>query len=246
MSQKGDKSLHEAVAPEPVVYEPVLDAVSPAQPVRVLIADDHHLVRAGIVALLKSIQGVAVIAQAGDGREALDIIERERPYIVMLDIAMPRLNGIDVAARVTKDFPGVRVLMLSTYVNEEYVLQALRAGAAGYLVKGADTPELELALKALMRGESYLSPAISKHVISDYAKRVGGEAGSLELLTARQREILQLIAEGYSTKDIARQLKISVKTVDTHRTALMEKLEIHDLAGLVRYAVRIGLIASEG
>jgi DNA-binding NarL/FixJ family response regulator len=215
------------------------------QPIRILIADDHNLVRAGIVALLKSIDGVSVIAQAGDGREALEMTLRERPDIALLDIAMPKLNGMEVAARISKESPQVRVLMLSTYVNEEYVLQALRAGAVGYLVKGADTPELELALKALMRGESYLSPAISKHLITDYAKRIGGEAGSLELLTPRQREVLQLIAEGHSTKEIAHQLKISIKTVETHRSVLMERLDIHDLAGLVRYAVRVGMVASE-
>jgi DNA-binding NarL/FixJ family response regulator len=215
------------------------------QPIRILIADDHNLVRAGIVALLKSIDGVSVIAQAGDGREALEMTLSERPDIALLDIAMPKLNGMEVAARISKESPQVRVLMLSTYVNEEYVLQALRAGAVGYLVKGADTPELELALKALMRGESYLSPAISKHLITDYAKRIGGEAGSLELLTPRQREVLQLIAEGHSTKEIAHQLKISIKTVETHRSVLMERLDIHDLAGLVRYAVRVGMVASE-
>lgn len=213
-------------------------------PIRIVIADDHNLVRAGIVALLKSIEGVTVVAQAGDGREALEIIRRERPDIAMLDIAMPRMNGIEIATRVTKEFPKVSVLMLSTYVNEEYVLQALRAGAAGYLVKGADTPELEIALKALMRGESYLSPAISKHLITDYAKRVAGEAGKLELLTARQREVLQLLVEGHSTKQIALQLNIGVKTAESHRAILMERLDIHDVAGLVRYAVRVGIVSS--
>ncbi len=216
------------------------------KPIRIVIADDHNLVRAGLVALLNSIDGVTVVAQAGDGREALETIERVRPDIALLDIAMPRLNGMEVAARVAKDIPGVRVLMLSTYVNEEYVLRALRAGAAGYLIKGADTPELEIALRALMRGESYLSPAVSKHLISDYAKRIGGEAGKLELLTARQREILQLIAEGHSTRDIALQLKISVKTVETHRAVVMERLDIHDVPGLVRFAVRAGVVPAEG
>ncbi len=215
------------------------------KPIRIVIADDHNLVRAGLVALLNTIDGVTVVAQAGDGREALETIERVRPDIALLDIAMPRLNGMEVAARVAKDIPGVRVLMLSTYVNEEYVLRALRAGAAGYLIKGADTPELEIALRALMRGESYLSPAVSKHLISDYAKRIGGEAGKLELLTARQREILQLIAEGHSTRDIALQLKISVKTVETHRAVVMERLDIHDVPGLVRFAVRAGVVPTE-
>jgi DNA-binding NarL/FixJ family response regulator len=178
-------------------------------------------------------------------RTALDLIKQKRPDVALLDIAMPGLNGIEVAARASKDAPHVRLLILSMHANEEYVLQALRAGAAGYLVKGADTLELELALKALMRGESYLSPAVSKHLIADYARRVGGEAGSLELLTPRQREILQLIAEGHSTKAIASLLKISIKTVETHRSVLMERLDIHDLAGLVRYAIRVGLVTPE-
>ena len=220
--------------------------MKPIRPIRIVIADDHNLVRAGLVALLNSIDGVTVVAQAGDGREALETIERERPDIALLDIAMPLLNGMEVAARVAKEIPGVRVLMLSTYVNEEYVLRALRAGAAGYLVKGADTPELEIALRALMRGESYLSPAVSKPLISDYAKRIGGEAGKLELLTPRQREILQLIAEGHSTRDIAQQLKISVKTVETHRAVVMERLDIHDVPNLVRFAIRTGLVSPEG
>lgn len=213
--------------------------------IRVLIADDHNLVRAGMRALLQNIEGVTVIAEASDGREALDLIKQKRPDVALLDITMPGLNGIEVAARASKDVPHVRLLILSMHANEEYVLQALRVGAAGYLVKGADTMELELALKALMRGESYLSPAVSKHLISDYARRVGGEAGSLELLTPRQREILQLIAEGHSTKAIASLLKISVKTVETHRSVLMERLDIHDVAGLVRYAIRVGVVAPE-
>jgi DNA-binding NarL/FixJ family response regulator len=213
--------------------------------IRVLIADDHNLVRAGIRALLQNIEGVEVIGEASDGRAALESIREKRPDVALVDIAMPGLNGMEVAARVAKEVPQVRVLMLSMHANEEYVLQALRAGAAGYLVKGADTVELELALKALMRGESYLSPAVSKHVIADYAKRVGGEAGTLELLTPRQREILQLIAEGHSTKEIAHLLKISIKTVETHRSELMERLDIHDVAGLVRYAIRVGVVTSE-
>jgi DNA-binding NarL/FixJ family response regulator len=213
--------------------------------IKVLIADDHNLVRAGIRALLQDIEGVEVVGEASDGRAALDSIREKRPDVALVDIAMPGLNGMEVAARVAKEVPQVRVLMLSMHANEEYVLQALRAGAAGYLVKGADTIELELALKALMRGESYLSPAVSKHVIADYARRVGGEAGSLELLTPRQREILQLIAEGHSTKEIAHVLKISIKTVETHRSELMERLDIHDVAGLVRYAIRVGMVTSE-
>ena len=214
-------------------------------PIHVLIADDHHLVRAGIVALLKSINNVTVITQAGDGREALALIEREHPDIALLDIVMPLLNGLDVAARVTKKWPDVRVLMLSAYANEEYVLRALHVGAMGYLIKDADTFELELALRTLMHGESYLSPGISKNFIVDYAQRIGDVATSAKLLTSRQREVLQSLVEGHSTKEIAAQLRISIKTVETHRTDLMERLKIHDLAGLVRFAMRAGLLASE-
>jgi DNA-binding NarL/FixJ family response regulator len=159
---------------------------------------------------------------------------------------MPGLNGLETAARITQEFPHVRVIILSMHANEEYVLQALRAGAAGYLLKDADIVELELALKAVIRNETYLSPAISKQVVAEYIQRVGGETSPLDQLTPRQREILQLIAEGHTSKEIAKMLNISVKTVETHRTQLMERLDIHDVAGLVRYAIRIGLIPLDG
>jgi DNA-binding NarL/FixJ family response regulator len=152
------------------------------------------------------------------------------------------MNGLETAARVTKEFPGVRVIILSMHANEEYVCRAMQAGAAGYLLKDADPDELERALRAVAAGETYLTPAISKHVISDYLRRVSGEKTTSELLTPRQREILQLIAEGKSTKEMARILQISAKTVETHRAQLMERLEIHDIAGLVRYAIRSGLV----
>ena len=212
------------------------------KPIRVLLADDHTLVRAGIRSLLENMEGIEVIAEAGDGREALRLVRTHRPDVVLMDIAMPGLNGLEAAARIAKKFPNVRVIILSMHVNEEYVLQALRAGAAGYMVKGADAAELEIAIRAVARGGTYLSPMVSKHVVTDYIQRISGETSPLELLTPRQREVLQLIAEGYSTKKIARTLKISVKTVETHRMQLMERLDIHDIAGLVRYAIRIGLV----
>jgi DNA-binding NarL/FixJ family response regulator len=210
-------------------------------PIRILLADDHALVRAGIRTLLQSIAGLEVVGEARDGREALGQVAALRPDVLLLDITMPELNGLEVVARVVKDFPGVRVIMLSMHASEEYVWQALRVGASGYLLKDADTAELELAVKAVARGESYLSPAVSKRVIGDYIRRTGSETSSLELLTPRQREILKLIAEGKSTKECARILNISVKTVETHRAQLMERLDIHDIAGLVRYAIRVGL-----
>jgi DNA-binding NarL/FixJ family response regulator len=213
--------------------------------IRILLADDHTLVRAGIRSLVQALPGIQVVAEAGDGREALSLVETHQPDVALLDIAMPGLNGLEVAAQVADNFPFVRVIILSMHATEEYVLRALRAGASGYLLKDADTSELELAIKAVTRGETYLSPAVSKHV-TEYVRRVGEETHStLERLTPRQREVLQLVAEGYTTQEIARMLNLSVKTVETHRTQLMERLDIHDIAGLVRYAVREGLVILE-
>lgn len=214
------------------------------KPIRVLLADDHNLVRAGIRTLIENISGIEVIAETGDGREVLRLVGAHRPDLVLMDIGMPGLNGLETTARITKEFPLVRVIMLSMHTNEEYVLQSLRSGAAGYLVKGADTAELEIAIMAVIRGEKYLSPAVSKYIVTDYLRRHEGDGGpfdSFELLTPRQREVLQLIAEGHSTKKIAQILGISVKTVESHRIQLMERLDIHDIAGLVRYAIRAGL-----
>jgi DNA-binding NarL/FixJ family response regulator len=217
--------------------------------IRVLIADDHNLVRAGIRSLLETVPEIQVVGEASNGREALQMIEVQKPDVVLMDIAMSELNGLEATSRVAGDFPQVRVIILSMHANEEYVWQALRAGAAGYLLKDAGTSELELAIKAVARGETYLSPPISKQVIADYVQRIGGEGekgamplGEMERLTIRQREILRLIARGHTTQDIAQTLNISVKTVETHRSQLMERLGIHDIAGLVRYAIRVGLI----
>jgi DNA-binding NarL/FixJ family response regulator len=221
-------------------------------PIRILLADDHALVRAGIRALLQNLPEVEVVAEAGDGREALRLIEQYQPDLVLMDIAMPGLNGLEAAARLKKDFPGARLIILSMHTNEEYVWQALQSGARGYLLKDANLSELEIAVQAVMRGEMYLSPAVSRQVVDDYIQRVGGqtgeggeEPGGQVRLTPRQREILQLIAEGHTTQAIAQTLNISVKTVETHRAQLMERLDIHDVAGLVRYAIRIGLVSPD-
>jgi DNA-binding NarL/FixJ family response regulator len=219
-------------------------------PIRIILADDHTLVRGGIRALLQDLPGTQVIAEANDGREALRLVEIHRPDIILMDIAMSGMNGLEATNRLVKEFPHVRVIILSMHTNEEYVLQALRAGASGYLLKDAGIAELELAIKAVARGETYLSPPVSKHVISNYVRRVGGEnqedmgidSSPIDRLTLRQREILQLIAEGHTTQEIAQKLDISVKTVETHRMQLMERLDIHDVAGLVRFAIRVGLI----
>src|SRR5207245_2832590 len=185
-----------------------------ATPLRVLLAEDHTLVRKGIRAVLRQVGWIDVIAEAADGREALDLARRHGPDVVVMDIAMPGLNGLEATARITKESPRTRVLILSMHATEEYVAQALRAGASGYLLKGADVPEFELALKAVARGETYLTPTVSKHVVDEYLRRVG-EPGVLDLLTPRQREILQLVAEGCSSKEIAQQLHLTVKTVET-------------------------------
>ncbi len=218
------------------------------EPIRVMLVEDHALVRAGIRALLEGLEGVEVVGEAGDGREGLRLIETHRPDVVLMDIAMKGLNGLEATVRVRKDFPDVRVMILSMYTNEEYVLKALQAGAAGYLLKDAGTNELEIAIQAAARGETYLSSAVSKYVVAGYVRRVGGDAelDPLERLTPRQREVLQLVAEGQTTKEIARTLHISKKTVHTHRKQLMEQLDIHDVAGLVRYAIRMGLVAPDG
>jgi DNA-binding NarL/FixJ family response regulator len=219
------------------------------KPIRLLLADDHTLVRAGMRTLLGTLPDVEVVAEASDGREALRLVEQHRPDVVLMDVTMPELNGLEATARVAKDFPQTRVIMLSMHASEEYVLQALNAGAAGYLLKESDIAELELAIKAVARGESYLSPAVSKHVIANYVRRTGGDnstANSMpDLLTPRQRDVLRLIADSRSTKEIARILNVSVKTVETHRMQLMERLGIHDVAGLVRYALRVGLTKAE-
>jgi DNA-binding NarL/FixJ family response regulator len=221
--------------------------------VRVVLADDHTLVRGGIRALLEDLPGITVLAEANDGREALQLVEDHRPDLVLMDIAMSGMNGLEATSRITKEFPGVRVIILSMHTNEEYVLQALRSGASGYLLKDAGLAELEIAINAVAHGETYLSPPVSKHVISDYIKRVGVEysvaeprpVSPLERLTARQREILQLIAEGHSTQQVAQILNIGIKTVETHRMQLMDRLDIHDVAGLVRFAIRVGLVSAD-
>lgn len=213
--------------------------------IRVLVADDHALFRAGIRKLLQTFAGVEVVGEAADGHEALRVTVAQRPDVVLMDIAMPGLNGVEAAARLTRDGPRPRVVILSMHAGEEHVLRAIRAGAAGYLLKDASPAELETAVRAVARGETYLSPAISRYVVEDYVRRGGGEHSPLDRLTPRQREILQLLAEGNTAKAIAAKLGLSVKTVETHRAQLMDRLEVRDLATLVRLAVRLGLVTSE-
>lgn len=211
------------------------------QKLRILLAEDHCLVRAGFRALLESLDHVSVAAEAENGTEALELIDRYCPDIVLMDIAMPGLNGLEATARALKTHPEIKIIILSMHNNEEYVLQSLKAGASGYLLKDAGPSELELALKSVASGKTFLSPAVSKHLIDAYVGRTDSTSQPFSLLTSRQREILQLIAEGCTTRQIADKLSVSTKTIETHRTQIMQRLDIHDLAGLVRYAIRCGL-----
>lgn len=211
------------------------------RPTRIVLADDHALVRAGIRALLEKLPGVAVVGEAADGREALVLIGKNRPDILLTDIAMRGLGGLALAAEAGRIHPGLKVLILSMHANEEYVVQALKSGAVGYLLKDAVATELALALDTVARGETYLSPAISRRVLDAYLARAAG-APPGDPLTPRQREVLRLVALGKNTKEVAAELGVSVKTVETHRAQLMERLGIREVAGLVKYALRTGLI----
>jgi DNA-binding NarL/FixJ family response regulator len=212
-------------------------------PVRVVVADDHALVRAGIRAVLAEIPDVVVVGEADNGQQALALIEEHRPDVAFVDISMGEMSGLEVATRVVERCPDVKVIIISMYAHEAYVEQALRAGACGYLLKDSATSDLPLALDAARRGETYLSPAISRAVVRSYfGGPSGGGRGVTGRLTPRQREILTLLATGRSTKEIAGALNLSVKTVESHRAQVMQRLDIHDVAGLVKYALHMGLI----
>jgi DNA-binding NarL/FixJ family response regulator len=211
---------------------------------RIILADDHALVRAGFRALLREM-GIQIVAEASNGHEVLQLAAQHQPDLVLMDIAMPGLNGLEATARLTEKFPNVRVVIISMHANIEYVRRAMQAGAAGYLLKNAKAAELEIALTAVAQGEVYLSPAVAKFVAADYAGRGQADNPSGVRLTPRQLEVLQLIAKGYTRKQIAEKLDISVKTYDTYRTQLMRHLGIQDAAGLVRFANQMGLVTPD-
>jgi DNA-binding NarL/FixJ family response regulator len=214
------------------------------KPIRVLLIDDHALVRAGIRALASGIDGVEVVGEAATGREALQQIGDLQPDIVLLDLSMPGLSGFEVLADTTKRFPKVRVIILTVHESGHYAIEALRAGAAGFLPKSAASIELQEAITKVAAGEGYVSGEVARKTVLQQAK-ASEQNQLLEGLTPRQREILTLIAQGNTMKDIARSLKISVKTVESHRAQLMDRLDIHELAGLVRFAIRMGLVNVE-
>ena len=208
------------------------------KPIRVLVSDQHTLVRAGIRALLERIEAVEV-AEAAHSQETLTSIKEFNPDIVLLDVPTAGLSGLELLKEIVEKFPRVRVIVVTQHENEEQAVQALRWGAAGLISKSAPTIELELAIKAVARGESYLASELSKQAVLKYLE---DPRAFLSELTARQGEVLKMVAKGHSTKEIARRLDISVKTVETHRAQIMERLNIHDIAGLVRYALRVGLV----
>lgn len=216
------------------------------KPIRVILADDHPIVRAGIREALKEIPGVEVVGEVGDGRQAIKLIESARPDVVFMDISMPGLNGLEATERIIKTFPGVRVVILSRHDNEAYYWRALRMGASGYLLKNAVIAELKSALQRVAGGEIYLSREISARLRNKLPlDQIARARSPVEQLSERQREILQLIAEGQTTKEIALTLELSAKTVEYHRMQLMQRLNIFDIPGLVRFAVRAGLVSQE-
>lgn len=213
---------------------------------RILLADDHGIVRRGMRALLETEPGIEVVGEAADGREALRLCEELQPDIAILDVAMPQLNGLDVASQAIRRLPQLKVIILSMYNDEAYIIRALLAGARSYLLKEATEDDLLPAVRAVAEGKSYFSPAISRILLNDYVRqlRQRGIQDTWELLTAREREVMQLLAEGNTNKEVAGLLGIGVSTVDTHRVKIMQKLGLRTFADLVLYAVRKGIVHS--
>lgn len=213
--------------------------------VRIIIADDHPFLRTGLRRTLEEHPEFRVVGEAADGREAVRLAEKETPDVAILDIGMPSLNGIE-AARQIRDFaPGIAIVILSMHSDESYVLRALKAGARAYLLKQSAEADLIAAVKAVSQGKSFFSPAVSQMLLEDYMRQIRDHhvEDSYDLLTPREREILQMVAEGKSNKDIANQLNLSVYTVETHRSNMMEKLNLHSVPELILYAVRKGVIS---
>jgi DNA-binding NarL/FixJ family response regulator len=214
------------------------------KPIRILLADDHNLLREGLRLLLERQEGFAVVAEARDGREAVRLAAEHRPDVVVMDIAMPALNGIDATKRIAETCAPAAVIILSMHDDESYIVRALNAGARGYLLKDSLKADLLAAINAVSQGHSYFSPKINLLLREDYFRQLSDKqkTDSFELLTAREREILQLAAEGRSNKDVANLLNLSFHTVETHRSHILQKLNLHTVPELILYAVRKGII----
>ncbi|HEV2827898.1 MAG TPA: response regulator transcription factor [Pyrinomonadaceae bacterium] len=210
--------------------------------IRVVIADDHELVRAGIRTVLGNTTDIEIVGEAGDGEEAIRLVEEQNPNVLLTDLAMPGLSGLELTRQMAGTFRKVRVIILSMYSDDEHVYLALRAGAAGYLIKSASRQELPLAIRAVATGDTYVSATLSGALVKNYAKYPSVHLNPLSTLSHRQTQVLQLITESKTTKQIALELNISVKTVECHRAQLMDRLEIHDVPGLVRFAIKSGLV----
>lgn len=215
--------------------------------IRVLLAEDHTIVRKGLRSLLDAEPEIEVVGEAENGREAVQEAQQLLPDVVLMDITMPDLNGLEATRQIRKALPQVQVVVLTMHTTEEHVLQALWAGASGYVVKQAAVPELVLAIKAVHRGDNFLSPAVSRTVIAEYRRQAEAtmSRSPYDRLTDREREVLQLVAEGHSSREIAEKLCISVKTVEAHRSNLMQKLGLHNTAHLIAYAIGRGLASMD-
>jgi two-component system response regulator NreC len=214
---------------------------------RIVVADDHTLIRSGIVGLLNAQPDLEVVSEAGSGSEALEQTTQHHPDVVLLDVAMPDGNGLDAARQIRQRFPAVQVLMLTVHDRQDYLFRALRAGAAGYILKGADVQDLLAGVRAVCRGEVYLQPSLTRLLVTDVLRRAasGEDPGHLDSLSERERDVLRLIAQGKTSNEIAQTLVLSPHTVQTHRDHIMEKLNLHRKADLIRYAIRTGLVDAE-
>jgi two-component system response regulator NreC len=215
------------------------------QIIRIALADDHTVMRSGLRVLLQREAWFEVVGEASDGRQAVELVEREKPAVIVMDVAMPNLNGIEAARQITAKFPATAVIVLSMHSDESYVLRALKAGARGYLLKDSAEADLIQAIRTVHDGKSFFSPAISHMLVEDYVRQMErrGVEDTYELLTTREREILQLLAEGKSNKDVANLLNLSLYTVETHRGNILQKLNLHSVPELILYAVRKGVIS---
>jgi two-component system response regulator NreC len=213
---------------------------------KVVLVDDHAILRDGLREVLNKEPGITVVGEGEDGRQALELVEQLKPDVVVMDIAMPNLNGAEATRQIKRRWPQVRVVILTMHENQQYLIQIINAGATGCVLKRAAGTELVSAVRAAARGESYFSPAIASMVLEDYRLRLARDTTDpAELLTEREREVLQLVAEGKTNKEIAESLVVSIKTVQTHRAHIMEKLNAHDRTDLVKHAIRMGMISPE-